>query len=195
KKFRCVPLPSLGPRDFASRTGYTGEDGFELFLPNAEGVRLFPKILEAGREDGAAPCGLGARDTLRLEMGYCLAGHEFEGGRTPLEAGLDRLVDWDHEFSGRKALEAQRAAGDHDRLVGVRLDVRGIPRQGDPVEVSGRRVGTVTSGTLSPTLREGIALAYVRPPHADVDAAVSILIRGRPQPARVVSLPFVRSSS
>jgi aminomethyltransferase len=175
-----------------TRTGYTGEDGFELFPPAAQAEAVWQALMDEGRGHGLLPCGLGARDTLRLEKGYCLAGHEFAGGRTPLEAGLDRFVNWEHDFIGRKALEEQRARGVQRMLVGLLAEDRGIPRQGCAVLAGEAKVGEVTSGTLSPTLRKGIALASVHPAHAAPGTALAIVIRDRPSPARVAELPFVR---
>ncbi len=191
-RFHVTQAPDLGRDAFVSRTGYTGEDGFEIFCPAAEGPRVFEGLLKAGEPHGIRPCGLGARDTLRLEKGYCLAGHEFAGGRSPIEAGLSWLVAWDHEFVGRAAIDAQRARGGHDKLVGVKLTGKGIPRQDNRVLApDGEDVGVVSSGTMSPTLKEGIALAYVRPHHAKVGTPLAVSIRDRPVPAVVVKLPFV----
>jgi aminomethyltransferase len=192
KRFHLTQAPELGQDAFVSRTGYTGEDGFELFLPASRAVATFEKLLQVGKPHGLVPAGLGARDTLRLEKGYCLAGHEFEGGRTPLEAGLGWLVHWDHEFAGKAALVKQKAEGVKRKLVGLRATGKGIPRQGMPVAAKeGREVGVVTSGTMSPTLKEGIALAYVDTAHAAVGSELDVLVRGKPLAARVVKLPFV----
>ncbi|MHB8586771.1 MAG: glycine cleavage system aminomethyltransferase GcvT [Thermoplasmatota archaeon] len=187
KRFHVEPLPQWGPLAFASRTGYTGEDGFELVFPASRAVEIFRKAIALG----AKPCGLGARDTLRLEKGYCLAGNEFAGGRTPLEAGLSWLIDWDHEFGGREALLAQKQAGLKRKLVAIRLIDRGIPRHGNEVRLGEQKVGEVTSGTMSPTLREGIALAYVDPPHGKIDTELAVMVRDKPLRAKVVKLPFV----
>ncbi len=192
-RFRLEAAPELGEEAFVSRTGYTGEHGYELVFPQARGSEVFRGLLEAAEDAGvdALPCGLGARDTLRLEKGFPLAGHEFAGGRTPLEAGMERFVHWDHEFVGRDALVSQREAGTYDRLVAFELLERGIPRQGHDILVGGEVVGEVTSGTMSPTLRKGIGLGYVPPSHSKVDTELAVSIRGSPTPARVVSLPFV----
>jgi aminomethyltransferase len=187
KRFHLVEWPAMGNGAFVSRTGYTGEDGFELVFP-AKGA---PDIFRRALAEGAKPCGLGARDTLRLEKGYCLAGNEFAGGRTPLEAGLSWLVDWDHDFAGKAALAAQKERGGFSKLVGIRLRDRGVPRHGNEVQVGGKTVGTVTSGTMSPTLREGIALAYVEHGVAKAGTPVAVLIRDRPAEGTIVKLPFV----
>ena len=187
KRFHLTQAPFLGQDAFISRTGYTGEDGFELMFPAEGAVDVFRKILAAG----AKPVGLGARDTLRLEKGYCLAGNEFAGGRTPLEAGLSWLVAWDHEFAGKAALEAQKATGPKQKLVGLRVVEKGIPRHGFPVTHDGREVGVVTSGTLSPMLNAGIALAYVDKDHGAPGSKLDVLVRGKSVAAEVVKLPFV----
>jgi aminomethyltransferase len=193
KPFRCATLKFDGVGPFlVSRTGYTGEDGFELFPPAQHGERVFTRLLETGKAHGLLPCGLGARDTLRLEKAFCLAGHEFAGGRTPLEASLEKFVHWEHDFVGKKALEEQRAHGLRRKLVGLEVQDRGIPRQGCEVRRGGERAGEVTSGTLSPNLRKGIALAYVRPELAAPGTELSIVIRDAPSAARVVETPFVR---
>jgi aminomethyltransferase len=190
KRFHLTQAPDLGQDAFISRTGYTGEDGFELVFPAARAPEMFRRILDVGKAHGILPVGLGARDTLRLEKGYCLAGNEFAGGRTPLEAGLSWLIAWDHDFHGKAALETQKAEGPRQRLVGLKMMERAIPRHGFPVTAGGREVGIVTSGTLSPNLKEGIALAYVDTSLAKVDTPLEVVVRGKPAAARVVKLPF-----
>jgi glycine cleavage system T protein (aminomethyltransferase) len=191
KKFAFAELRFGKRKGFVSGTGYTGEDGVEFVVPNAEGAELFPKILREGKADGLVPVGLGARDTLRLEKGYCLASHEFAGGRTPLEAGLEWTVHWDHEFVGKAALEEQKRADAYERLVGLTLEDAGIPRQGHAILDGGQPIGAVTSGTLSPSLHKGIALGYVTKPFAQPGAAVAVDIRGRRAAARVQRPPFL----
>jgi aminomethyltransferase len=181
------------PADLASaivvsRTGYTGELGYELLL-RGERADAVAERLVAG---GAEPCGLGARDTLRLEKGYLLSGQEFHRDRTPLEAGQDRFVEFDHPFVGREALEKERAEGPPMRLVGIRTDVAGaIPRHGTTVRAEGKPVTELTSGGLSPDLGVGIGLAYLPRPLAVPGASLTLEIRGREVPAAVVDLPFV----
>lgn len=188
KRFRVEPVEGDPRNGFVSGTGYTGERGGEVVLPNDAALAMFEKVLA----QGAKPVGLGARDTLRLEKGFCLASHEFEGGRTPLEAGLEWTLSWEHDFIGRDALLAKKKAGSHEALVGLRLTEKGVPRQGhDVVDASGSRVGRVTSGTLSPTLNEGIALAYVAPTHSQPGLELGIQVRGRRLGARIAKLPFV----
>ena len=191
KRFHLTQAPMLGEDAFVSRTGYTGEDGFELVFPGARAAAVWDMLLETGKEDGLRAVGLGARDTLRLEKGYCLAGNEFAGGRTPLEAGLGWLIHWDHEFAGKAPLARQKQEGVARKLVGLKVTGKGIPRHGMPVAKEGREVGEVTSGTMSPTLKEGIALAYVATPLAAAGTELEIMVRERPVAARVVKLPFV----
>lgn len=191
KRFHLTQAPELGQDAFISRTGYTGEDGFELTFPADNARKVWERLMEAGREHGLKPCGLGARDTLRLEKGYCLAGHEFASGRTPLEASLSWLIHWDHDFAGKDALLAQKASGPKAKLVGLKVTGKGIPRQDCVVTKNGEKVGVVTSGTMSPVLREGIALAYVDVACAGVGNDLEILIRDKPVAAKVVKLPFV----
>ncbi len=182
---------SGGPRFLITRTGYTGEPGFELFPPERPGRGLWETLMARGQDLGVKPIGLGARDTLRLEKGYLLSGQDFTGSQTPLEVNSAWIVKWDRPFLGRQALQAQKAQGDHPRLVGLRVADRGIPRHECAVLASGARVGTVTSGTLSPSLRIGIALASVDPAHAAVGTPLAVEVRGVPHPAQVVRLPFL----
>jgi aminomethyltransferase len=172
------------------RTGYTGEVGYEVIAP----VEVVPALWEAVTEAGAVPCGLGARDTLRTEMGYPLHGQDLSATITPLEAGLAWAVGWDKPaFWGRQALLDQRAAGRPRALRGLRVQGRGVPRAGMLVRSQGPVVGHVTSGTFSPTLKVGIALALLDPAVALGDEAL-IDVRGRAVAAQVVRPPFVGSS-
>lgn len=190
---RAVETTVAGVRCLLTSSGYTGERGFEFMVPNEGAEKLYRALLEAGEDEGIMPIGLGARDTLRMEMGYCLAGHEFAGGRTPLEAGLGWTVHWDHDFVGRPALEKQKEMGVKQRLVGLLLEERGIPRQHCAIEASsGEKVGVVTSGTLSPTLGKGIALGYVAAAHAKAGTALAIRIRDKPVKAIVSKPPFLK---
>ena len=174
-----------------ARTGYTGEDGFELFCPSAEGPRLWSALMEAGKAEKIQPCGLGARDSLRLEMAYRLYGSDMDDGTTPLEAGLAWVVKLDKgEFVGRDALVRQREQGVARKLVGFTLTDPGIPRHGYPVLQDGRKVGDVTSGTRSPTLEIPIGLAYVPTALAAEGSTFAVEIRGRAAAARVVKTPF-----
>ncbi|MFQ5329660.1 MAG: glycine cleavage system aminomethyltransferase GcvT [Thermodesulfobacteriota bacterium] len=178
-----------------SRTGYTGEDGFELYCKTEDTEALWQTIME-GREGRIAPVGLGPRDTLRLEMGYPLYGHELDEESTPLDAGLDRFVRLDKgEFIGRESLVRQRRNGTDKRLVGLDLLERGIPREGYPILSEGKPVGRVTSGTFSPSLEKPIAMGYVETPFAQLDGEVEIGIRKRAVKARIVRTPFYKLSS
>jgi len=191
-------LPRFGHRDltiegqtvFTGRTGYTGEDGFELLLPRQAGLALWQRLLA----EGVSPCGLGARDTLRLEAAMHLYGNDMDATTTPLEASLGWLVhlEMPADFIGRGALEAQTAAGVQKRLVGLKLQGRAIARHGYPVLLNGEPVGEITSGTWSPTLGEAIALAYVPAAAAKVGSELAVDIRGKAEPAVVVKRPFYR---
>jgi len=185
-------LPAL-----VARTGYTGEDGFEVFVDVADGRRLWDALLEAGHAHGIAPAGLGARDTLRLEAGMPLYGNELDRDTTPYDAGLGRVVRLDKpdDFVGRAALERIDREGPRRRLVGLELSARGIARSGYPVLAGGHRTGTVTSGTLSPTLGRAIAMAYVAPADGEIGTMLDVEIRGAPVAASVVPLPFYRRAT
>ena len=174
-----------------SRTGYTGEDGFELYVGADDAPSLWRRLLEAGKEDGLLPTGLGCRDSLRLEMGYALYGNDLDEGRTPLEAGLAWVTKLDKgDFVGRDALRRQKEEGVKVRLAGFKLLERGFPRHGYPVEFDGERSGEVTSGTMSPTLGYGVGLAYVPAAAARPGTEIGIVIRDRAVPAEVVRPPF-----
>src|SRR6266542_1596655 len=179
-----------------SRSGYTGERGFEVFVPEEVGVELWRELLRLGAPQGIEPCGLGARDTLRLEMGYPLHGNDISEERTPLEAGLGWAVALDKgDFIGRDALLRQREEGIPSRLWGLRMKDKPIPRPHYPVLTDGEQVGETTSGTFSPTLRAGIAMAYLSPRERfEAGDEVAIDVRGRTGVAAVVKPPFVGSS-
>jgi aminomethyltransferase len=176
-----------------SRTGYTGEAGFELYTTPEHVGRLWEALLEVGAADGLIPCGLGARDTLRLEMKYALYGHELSSDINPLEAGLGWITKFDKgDFVGRDALLQLKSAGVPRRLVGLQLTEPGVPRADYPVFADGRQVGVVTSGTLSPSLRVGIALALVEAAFGAVGTRLQIGIRQRQVGAEVVKTPFIQ---
>lgn len=179
-----------------SRTGYTGEDGFELYIAAADAVRLWRRLLEVGSDDGIAPAGLGARDSLRLEMGYALYGNDLDERRTPLEAGLGWVVKFDKgDFVGRDALLRLKEQGIRERLAGFILDDRGFPRHGYEVRVEGETVGEVTSGIHSPMLEKGIGMAYLPVENAKAGSRIEVAIRDKSVPAEVVRPPFYREGS
>jgi aminomethyltransferase len=188
--------PYRGSPMVVSRSGYTGERGFELFVPEAMAGELWRDLLRLGQGMGVEPCGLGARDTLRLEMGYPLHGNDISEERTPLEAGLSWAVSMDKgDFPGRDALARQKAEGIGSRLWGLRMLDRLIPRPHYEVLAGAERAGETTSGTFSPTLRVGIALAYLSPrDRFAAGESVEIDVRGRRGEAEVVKPPFVGSS-
>ena len=191
-------VPRFGHRDltingetvFAARTGYTGEDGFELLLTASAGQALWRQLLEGG----VAPCGLGARDSLRLEAAMHLYGNDMDANTSPLECGLGWLVHLEMpiDFVGREALERQTAEGVSRKLVGLQLQGRAIARHDYPVLHNGEPVGVVTSGTFSPTLEHPVALASVRADLAKLGNELMVEIRGRQEPAVVVKRPFYR---
>ena len=179
-----------------SRTGYTGEDGFELYVPAGEAPRLWRLLLGAGDVEGVAPIGLGARDSLRLEMGYALYGNDLDDRRTPLEAGLGWVTKLDKgDFIGREALQRLKQQGIRDRLVGFVLQERGFPRHGYTVRYDGEEAGEVTSGIVSPSTGQGVGMAYVPTEAAKPGTPIEIVVRDRAVPAEVVRPPFYRNGS
>jgi aminomethyltransferase len=186
-RFRVAVLPWGGTTCVVAGTGYTGEQGVEIAVPAAAARRLWESLLDAG----ILPAGLGARDTLRLEAGLPLHGHELGRGITPAQAGLDWVVAWGKgDFRGRDALEAERKRGVERILRGLEVDGRQPPRAGYKIMLDGAVIGEVTSGNYSPTLGRGIALAFLPPP-LKAGASVSVDARGQRMPARVVYPPFV----
>ena len=187
RPFRFVEGEVAGAKTLVSRTGYTGEDGFELYVSPDDAPRVWRELLEAG----ATPAGLGARDTLRLEAGMCLYGNELDPETTPLEAGIGFAVhlDKEREFIGQEALRREKEEGLRKKLVGFEVEGRGIARHDYPVRVEGETVGHVTSGTLSPTLGQAIGLALVSP---GVEHRFEVVIRERPVDAHTVQLPFYK---
>jgi aminomethyltransferase len=192
RRFRFAEGRLAGRPVLVSRTGYTGSDGFEIYCAAADAGALWDALLEAGRGAGLVPVGLGARDTLRLEAALPLYGHELDDETTPLEAGLERFVDWDGgAFLGADALRRQRAEGVARRLVGFELEGRGVARAGYPLVHGGAEVGRVTSGAPSPTLGKSIGLGYVPAALAPVGTELAVRIRDQEVRARVVPTPFV----
>jgi aminomethyltransferase len=189
--YRFAQGKVAGVPTLISRTGYTGEDGFELYAPAAETERLWTALLDAGRGDGVAPIGLGARDTLRLEMKYALYGNDIDETTNALEAGLGWVVKpAKGDFIGRDALEKARAEGVKRKLVGIEMVDRAVARHGYPVLKDGRRVGVVTSGSYGPSVDKYIAIGYVETALAGVGTDLAVEIRGRAKAARVAKTPF-----
>jgi aminomethyltransferase len=190
-RFRVAEVDVLGRPSVVAGTGYTGEDGVELAVDADHAVTVWDALLEAG----VAPAGLGARDTLRLEAGFPLHGHELGPGITPLQAGLGWVVAWDKgDFRGRAPLAAERERGVARRLRGLEVEGRRPPRSAQTVLAGGEAIGQVTSGNYSPTLERGIALAFLSPEVGE-KSEVAIDVRGSEVPARVVPLPFYRAAS
>jgi aminomethyltransferase len=185
-RFRVERLEWRGSEVWAAGTGYTGEAGAELVVSAEASIELAEALLDAG----AAPCGLGARDTLRLEMGYPLWGQDLDPATTPLEAGLGWVVAWEHDFVGRRALEIQREAGITKQLIGFTFPDRRVARAGAALQCGGGR-GLVTSGNFSPTLEVGIGLGYASPPPGDEDRTVEVDVRGRRYVADRQEPPFL----
>lgn len=193
KAFGHLETTILGQPAFIARTGYTGEDGFEIMVGPEVGVELWRSLFTSG----VVPCGLGARDTLRLEAAMALYGQDINDTTTPLEAGLGWLVHLDTkgDFIGRSVLEQQKVNGVEKRLVGIEMQGRYIARHGYPVISDGKVVGEVTSGTLSPTLGKAVSLAYVPKKLSKVGQKLEVEIRGKSYPGVVVKKPFYRSSN
>jgi aminomethyltransferase len=201
KYYASYPAQVAGRDVLLARTGYTGEDGFEIFAAPADAEHLWAELSDAGAADGLVPAGLAARDTLRLEAGMPLYGNELAADLTPFDAGLGRVVKLDKpgEFVGRRALADRAAAAPQRQLIGLMSLSRRVPRHGYGVLWDGEPCGTVTSGAPSPTLGVPIAMAYVRPDVAEAGAhtgtgtgSLAVDVRGRLEPARLVELPFYR---
>ncbi len=192
KPFRLVQEEVNGKEMIISRTGYTGEDGFELYLSPEDADETWNSIMESGEEFGIMPAGLGCRNTLRLEAALCLYGNDINEDTNPLEAGLSWTVKFDKEdFYGKKALVETRDAGVERELVGFILKDRGIARHGYDIEVDDKKAGFVTSGSFSPTLDENIGMGYLQKEFVEVGKEISIMIRSREVKAKVVELPFI----
>jgi aminomethyltransferase len=195
KYYSCIKarVPQTREPVLIARTGYTGEDGFELFLPNDEAVAVWDVLLAENRKHGLAACGLGARDVLRLEAGMPLYGHEMDEEITPLAAGLNWAIKFDKPtFVGKAALEAQRDAGDYARIIGLEMEGRAPARAGYAVFSGDARVGEVRSGSWGPSVAKNIATALLAPSSSAEGTPLDVEIRGTRHPARTVALPFYR---
>ncbi len=176
-----------------SATGYTGSGGFEIYCKNSEVKQVWDKVFEAGADFGIKPIGLAARDTLRLEMGYCLYGNDINDETSPIEAGLGWITKFSKDFINAEALKKEKERGPERKLIAFELQDRGIPRQGyDIVDNNGKKIGEVTSGTMSPSMGKGIGLGYVPTIFADVGSNINIQIRKNAVSAEVVKLPFYK---
>ncbi|WP_299554383.1 glycine cleavage system aminomethyltransferase GcvT [Seonamhaeicola sp.] len=176
-----------------SATGYTGSGGFEIYCKNSEVKQIWDKVFEAGADFGIKPIGLAARDTLRLEMGYCLYGNDIDDTTSPIEAGLGWITKFTKAFTNSQALEDEKHRGPERKLVAFELDERGIPRQGyDIVDSNGTKIGHITSGTMSPSLGKGIGLGYIPIIFSEIGSKINIQIRKKTIPATVVKLPFYK---
>lgn len=184
------------PDAILSTTGYTGSGGCEIYVPNEYGMKLWDAVFAAGEEFGIKPAGLGARDTLRLEMGFCLYGNDIDDTTSPIEAGLGWITKFNDvkgDFVDRKFLEAQKAEGVKRRLVGFELVDKGIARHEMPIcDAEGRHIGHVTSGTMGPTVKKAIGMGYVEVPYNKVGSEIYIDVRGRLLKAQVVKTPFYK---
>jgi len=196
-RFKCGWTKLADIEVFLSRTGYTGEDGFEIFVWDSpvsnpeKAVKVWNSILEAGKESDIQPCGLGARDTLRLEAGMCLYGNDINEDTTPLEARISFVVKFDKEsFIGKEALLKQKEEGLKRRRVGIKMLERGIPRKGYGIYKNGEKIGEVTSGTFSPFLEAGIGMGYVKIEYDNESEEVTVDIRGKRLRAEIIKLPF-----
>lgn len=176
-----------------SATGYTGSGGFEIYCKNTEVKQVWDKVLEAGASFGIKPIGLAARDTLRLEMGYCLYGNDIDDHSSPIEAGLGWITKFNKPFTNSVALEKEKENGPKKRLVGFELLERGIPRKDYNIEdASGNQIGIVTSGTMAPSLGKGIGMGYILSDHTAIGSEIRIAIRKQKVLAKVVKLPFYK---
>ncbi|MDX5437179.1 MAG: glycine cleavage system aminomethyltransferase GcvT, partial [Pontibacter sp.] len=176
-----------------SATGYTGAGGFEIYVKNEDAKKVFDAIMDAGKEYGIKPIGLGARDTLRLEMGFCLYGNDIDDTTSPLEAGLGWITKFDKDFTNSENLKAQKEQGVSRKLIGFEMLEKAIPRAHyEIVNAEGEKIGEVTSGTMSPSLGKGIGMGYVAKDYSKVGTEVFIRVRNKDMKAQVVKLPFVK---
>ncbi|WP_439881587.1 glycine cleavage system aminomethyltransferase GcvT [Pontibacter sp. MBLB2868] len=176
-----------------SATGYTGAGGFEIYVKNEDAVKVFEAIMEAGKEYGIKPIGLGARDTLRLEMGFCLYGNDINDTTSPLEAGLGWITKFDKDFTNADNLKAQKEAGVTRKLVGFEMMEKAIPRAHyELVNAEGEQIGEVTSGTMSPSMGKGIGLGYVTKDYSKTGTEIFVRVRNKDMKAQIVKLPIYK---
>ncbi len=176
-----------------SATGYTGSGGFEIYLPNKEAARVWDEIIASGAFVEIKPIGLAARDTLRLEMGFCLYGNDIDDSTSPIEAGLGWITKFTKDFIDKDLLHTQKVGGTKRKLVGFELEDRGIPRKGYPLlNAEGEHIGVVTSGTQSPSLNKAIGMGYVATTYDEPDTTIYVEVRGKALKAKVVKLPFYK---
>jgi aminomethyltransferase len=195
KKFKPRAVREIRMGDLLlviARTGYTGEHGYELFAPAVRAEELWDRIMREGRDFGVMACGSASRDILRLEMGYRLYGNDIDESRNPIEASLEKFVDFQKSFIGRDRIDAVRSAGTKQRLAGFVLLDKNIPRYGGSIFSENREIGTVTSGVLSPSLRTGVGLGYVITRYAQQGQEIEIEIRDREFAAKIAELPFYK---
>ena len=203
KKIIDLPLESMkrysflqdvdlaGSNCFLSRTGYTGEDGFEIYMNPCDAVKVWNAIMHAGKDENLVPAGLGARDTLRLEAALPLYGHELSEDITPLEAGLEKFIKFEKEnFIGKEVLIGQKEKGVNRKLAGFEMMDRAVPRNGYVVSSKDLKIGFVTSGNFSPTLKKNIGMALLKKEYCDIDTQIDVIIRNKAFKAKVVELPF-----
>jgi aminomethyltransferase len=181
------------PDVLVSATGYTGAGGFEIYVKNEDARKVFDAIMEAGKAYGIKPIGLGARDTLRLEMGFCLYGNDIDDTTSPLEAGLGWITKFDKDFVNADNLKAQKEQGVNRKLIGFEMLEKAIPRSHyEIVNAEGEKIGEVTSGTMAPSLGKGIGLGYVAKDYSKAGTEIFIRVRNKDIKAQVVKLPFVK---
>ncbi|UCH31498.1 MAG: glycine cleavage system aminomethyltransferase GcvT [Candidatus Bathyarchaeota archaeon] len=197
ERFKCGWIKLAGLKTFISRTGYTGEDGYEIFIwdtpvsASEKAEKAWNAIIKAGKEFHIEPCGLGARDTLRLEAGMCLYGNDLDENTTPLEARIGFVVKFQkEEFIGKEALQKQKVEGIKKKRIGLKMLDTGIPRPKHEISKKGEKIGYVTSGTFSPLLRQGIAMAYIHPESAVTDNTLLVKIRDKHVRAEITRFPF-----
>ena len=191
-RFGFIEAKILDENSIIARTGYTGEDGFEIFYPQSAVAKLWEVLLDKGKDYGIEPCGLGARDTLRLEMGYPLHGHDISESTTPLEADLAWILGWNKNFIGKDKLVLQKNLGVEKKRIGLEMIDKGIAREGYSIELNGEEVGKITSGTKTPGIDKPIAMGYVKTEFAKPRQELIVKIRNEGKKARIVSMPFYK---